>query len=85
MIDSGWNPTILEDIRTMFADQVRFLEWSNKSGYDYRRSVGCFKQNLTVRDEIDLTKKVSLKIVIVQSRLLFNLFHVWHLLYVRSN
>ena len=57
MIDSGWNPTILEDIRTMFADQVRFLEWSNKSGYDYRRSVGCFKQNLTVRDEIDLTKK----------------------------
>lgn len=31
MIDSGWNPTTLEDTRTMFADQVRFLEWSNDS------------------------------------------------------
>ena len=30
MIDIGLNPTILEDIRTMFADQVRFLEMVNK-------------------------------------------------------
>ena len=32
MIDIGLNPTILEEIRNMFADQVRFLEWSTSKG-----------------------------------------------------
>ena len=34
---------------------------------DYRRSVGCFKQDVIVRDKTDFTEAVSLEILCVQS------------------